>query len=158
MSNLDVAVSSFWQLARHWKSGGKAKLELACEDGSLQMHLSAVLGHPHQPQFPHPPHPPPFHPIPKKNKALSQLRLQERRRKEALAKATKAPTNINIIVEEHKNKLPCDVSTENMLHVNEAEIIIEEEVEKTAEPLGLLFKCDQCDYTNATERALVNIK
>ena len=35
MSNLDVAVSSFWQLARHWKSGDKAKLELACEGGSL---------------------------------------------------------------------------------------------------------------------------
>ena len=28
MSNLDVAVSSFWQLARHWKSGGKSKPEL----------------------------------------------------------------------------------------------------------------------------------
>ena len=41
-----------------------------------------------------------------------------------------------------------------MSHVNEAEIIIEEEVEKTAEPLGLLFKCDQCDYTNETEKGL----
>jgi hypothetical protein len=44
MSNLDVAVGSFWQLARHWKNGDKAKLELSCEDGSLQMQLSAVLG------------------------------------------------------------------------------------------------------------------
>ena len=135
MSNRDVAVSSFWQLARHWKSGGKAKLELTCEDGSLQMHLSTVLGHPDHPHFPHPPpphlpHPPPFHPIPKKNKSPSQLRRQEQRRKEALAKATEAFTNINIIIEEHKNKLPIDVSTENMSHVNEAEIIIEAEVGK----------------------------
>ena len=71
MSNLDVSVSSFWQLARHWKSGGKAKLELTCEDGSLHIQLSAVLGDPDQPHFPHPPphhppHPPPYHPIPKK--------------------------------------------------------------------------------------------
>ena len=39
MSNLDVALSSFWQLARHWQSGKKAKLELTCEDGSLNLQL-----------------------------------------------------------------------------------------------------------------------
>ena len=55
MTNLDVAVGSFWQLARHWNQGGKAKLELSCEDGNLHRHLSAVLGHPDQPHFPHPP-------------------------------------------------------------------------------------------------------
>ena len=61
MTNLDVAVGSFWQLARHWKKGGKAKLELSCEDGNLHIQLSAVLGHPDQPHFPHPPsfRPPP---------------------------------------------------------------------------------------------------
>ena len=45
MSNLDVAVSSFWQLARHWKMGEKAKLELLCEGEKLYIQLSAVLGH-----------------------------------------------------------------------------------------------------------------
>ena len=117
MSNLDVAVSSFWQLARHWKSGGKGKLELACEDGSLHMHLSAVLGHPDQPHFPHqPPHhpPPPSHPIPKKEKSPSQLRRQEQRKREALAKAVEASAIINIIVEEHNKKLSTDISTEHM--------------------------------------------
>ena len=55
MSNLDVAVASFWQLARHWKQGDKAKLELTCEDGSLHMQLSAALNHPDHRHFPHPP-------------------------------------------------------------------------------------------------------
>ena len=93
MSNLDVAVSSFWQLARHWKQGDKAKLELTCEDGSLHMQLSAALGHPDHPHFPHPPPPPPPAPSPpilKKKKSPSQLRRQERRRQEALAKAEEA--------------------------------------------------------------------
>ena len=43
MSNLSVANASFWQLARHWNKGEKAKLELVCEDGSLHMQLSASL-------------------------------------------------------------------------------------------------------------------
>ena len=55
MSNLSVAVASFWQLARHWNKGEKAKLELVCEDGSLHMQLSASLGHPDEPHFPQPP-------------------------------------------------------------------------------------------------------
>ena len=29
MSNLDVAVATFWQLVRYWRKGDKAKLELA---------------------------------------------------------------------------------------------------------------------------------
>ena len=37
---------------------------------------------------------------------------------------------------------------------HENEIILEEEVEQTAEPLCLLFKCDQCEYTNAMEKGL----
>ena len=55
MSCLDVAVKSFWQLARHWKQGEKAKLKLLCEGGSFCMELSAVLGHPDQLHFPHSP-------------------------------------------------------------------------------------------------------
>ena len=46
MMNLEVALGSFWQLARHWKQGESAKLELSCEDGNLQLQLSASLGHP----------------------------------------------------------------------------------------------------------------
>ena len=97
ISNLDVAVSSFWQLARHWNQGDKAKLELSCENRSLHMQLSAVLGHPDQPHFPHPPpphsppHPPPpsFPPVPKK-KSPSQLRRQERRQYEASINSQRA--------------------------------------------------------------------
>ena len=90
MMNHEVAVNSFWQLARHWNQGAKAKLELSCEDGNLHMQLSAVLGHPDQPHFPHPPphhHPPPSFPPQKKRKSPSQLRRQERRKQEALARA-----------------------------------------------------------------------
>ena len=100
MSNLDVAVASFWQLARHWNKGDKAKLELSCEDGSLHMQLSAVLGHPDLPHFPHPPSPPPFPPptalSAKKKKSPSQLRRQERRRQEALARAEEVSSPINV--------------------------------------------------------------
>ena len=53
MSNLDVAVASFWQLARHWKMGDKAKLELLCEGEKLHIQLSAFLGHPDHPHVPH---------------------------------------------------------------------------------------------------------
>ena len=88
MLNLDVAVSSFWQLARHWKSGHKAKLELECEGGDLHLHLAAKLGHPDHEHFPAPSSPPPpqqsF-----KTKSSSQLRRQKRRREEALTKAKK---------------------------------------------------------------------
>ena len=49
--NLDEAVSSFWQIARDWNQGNKAKLELSCEDGSLHLQLSDVVGHPDQPTF-----------------------------------------------------------------------------------------------------------
>ena len=52
MSNLDVAAASFWQLARHWKKGDKAELELSCEGENLHMQPSAVLDHPDQPHFP----------------------------------------------------------------------------------------------------------
>ena len=86
MSNLDVAVASFWQLARHWKKGDKAKLELSCEGENLHIQLSAVLGHPDQPHFPYPPAstpPPQFI-----KKSPSQLRRQECRRQEALEKAS----------------------------------------------------------------------
>ena len=69
-------------------------------------------------------------------------------------RAVEASANINIIVEEHKSKLSDDESSDNMFHENEAENIIEEEVEKTAEPQNLLFKCDQWEFTKAMEKGL----
>ena len=161
MSNLDVAVGSFWQLARHWKNGDKAKLELSCEDGSLHMQLSAVLGLPDQPHFSHPPppshHAPPPPPPPKK-KSPSQLRRQERRQREAEVKAAnEAVSSLNINSEEHESELLNDVSnpkeTENVL-----EAYIEEPAEKlpqnVADESKLGFKCNQCEYSNPTEKGL----
>ena len=109
MSNLDVAVTSFWQLARHWKQGDKAKLELSCEDGSLHMQLSALLGHPDQLHFPHPP--PPHHAStpPVKKKSPSQLRRQERRKCQA---ETKAASN-NDIISEDSEKTPSSGESED---------------------------------------------
>ena len=108
MSNLDVAVATFWQLARHWKNGDKAKLELSCEGESLHIQLSARLGPPEQQHFPDPP---PIIP-PVKKKSPSQLRRQERRRQDANSK-TKPPatkeseqyTTVNISVIEEAEKL-----------------------------------------------------
>ena len=156
MSNLDVAVGSFWQLARHWKNGDKAKLELSCEDGSLHMQLSAVLGLPDQPHFSHPP--PHAPPPPPKKKSHSQLRRQERRQREAEVKAAdEAVSSLNINSEEHESELLNDVSnpkeTENVL-----EAYIEEPAEKlpqnVADESKLGFKCNQCEYSNATEKGL----
>ena len=117
MSNLDVAVSSFWQLARHWKQGNKARLELSCDDRTLRMQLSAVLGHPDQPHFPQPP-PPAHHPSPPPpvaKKSPSQLRRQERRKREAEDKADEAISNINIISEDNENHLFNEVHTSKIL-------------------------------------------
>ena len=98
MSNLDVAVATFWQLARHWKNGDKAKLELSCEGESLHLQMSARLGHPDQPHFPPPTPPPPPHSsfIPSsKKKTPSQIRRQERRRQQVLLKSTLATTQVS---------------------------------------------------------------
>ena len=46
MANMDVALASFWQLARHRQLGEAAKPELPCEDGSLNIQLNAKRGHP----------------------------------------------------------------------------------------------------------------
>ena len=150
MYNLDVAVTSFWQLARHWKQGDKAKLELSCEDGSLHMQLSAVLGHPDLPHFPppSPPRPPSSPPAPKKKKSPAQLRRQERRQQEAQTKADEADPKT------HNND-----GTENNLHDGVtsdklAEVIVEEEAEIPSEPPFLLFNCEQCEYTNASEKGI----
>ena len=47
MCNLDVALASFWHLARYyWQQGEAAKLEMSCEAGSLNIQLNPKLGHP----------------------------------------------------------------------------------------------------------------
>ena len=88
MINLELALGSFWQLARHWKMGDTAKLELTCEGGNLQMNFSAKLGHPDLQHFQQEKSPPsstsPFvtsPPLSCKRKTPSQLRRQERRRR-----------------------------------------------------------------------------
>ena len=152
MSNLDVAVASFWQLARHWNQGGKAKLELSCEDGNLHMQLSANLGHPDQPHFPHPPPPSSFPPTKIRKKSPSQLRRQERRQREACRKAEEAASLTNIIEE------PDNVFSDSGL----IKVVLEADVDNTSEknvanPADdscLTFKCDQCPYTNSSEKGL----
>ena len=67
MSNLDG------KLARHWQHGETAKLEMSCENGSLNIRLNAKLGLPDLLHFHHPSAPP------CKRKSPSQLRRQERR-------------------------------------------------------------------------------
>ena len=149
MSNLDVAVSSFWQLARHWNQGQKAKLELSCEGGSLHMQLSAVLGHPEQPHFPHPPPahpPPPVHPStppvqPKqKKKSPSKMRRQERRHLEA----SKSKEN-NMILREASEK-----DTPNSKTSDEEDSLNVKTSEKTA-PIKSYFNCDQCTFKGVSK-------
>ena len=46
MCNLDVALASFWHLARHWQQGEAAKLEMSCEAGSLNIQVKHKPVHP----------------------------------------------------------------------------------------------------------------
>ena len=154
MSNLDVTLAGFWQLARHWKQGHRAKLELACENGNLQMNLSGNLGHPDHLHFPKPPPPPnpcPNFPPREIRKSPSYMRRQERRRqkaKEASPSANNSATNSDkeIIVESSNNQKSAEEPTKVF-----TEKLTEETVE---ESFHLLFQCDQCEYTNATEKGL----
>ena len=142
--NLEVALGSFWQLARHWRQGESAKLELSCEDGNLQLQLSAKLGHPDSIHFPDPGPAPSPH---VKKKSPSQLRRQERRRKEAVTEADKAlttpkPTEIVITVSE--NITPIDTK-----EAHESSNVAETPVLST-----LPFKCDQCEFVGASEKGV----
>ena len=155
VSNLDVAVSSFWQLARHWNQGQKAKLELSCEGGSLHMQLSAVLGHPEQPHFPHPPpaHPPPtVHPStpsvqPKqKNKSPSKIRRQERRYLEA----SKSKENNIIQKEVSEKETPKIESSDEEDSKDISDSLNAKTAEKTA-PVNSYFNCDQCSFKGVSK-------
>ena len=57
MLNIDVASHSFWQFARLWKNGETSKFEISCENGTLEMNISAKLGHLDHLHFPSPPLP-----------------------------------------------------------------------------------------------------
>ena len=135
MSNLDVAVASFWQLARHWKQGEKAEFQLSCEDGTLHMQMSAELGHPDKPHFPQPPQAPQTVHHSCKRKSPSQLRRQERRKIEAISKAEKMT--------------PADNSDKEPNTPPE-----EPDQSKVSLPAASEFMCDHCDYKNSTEKGL----
>ena len=174
MSNLDVAVATFWQLARHWKNGDKAKLELlSCEGESLYIQLSARLGPPEQQHFPDPPQI-----IPSvKKKSPSQLRRQERRRQEALSKANlttnkesdqNASDHITVVEETKKSKENRSGNKSSKNDVSDKVTITEEasnpqacavkpainpsETEAEVPSSSIIFKCDQCCFTSNSEK------
>ena len=141
MINLEVALGSFWQLARHWRQGESAKLELVCEDGNLQIQLSAKLGHPDHIHFPD------ICPIPSPNikkKSPSQLRRQERRRKEAEMKADEAAPKQTETVISISKASPYDTE-----EVPEITKVAEEHLLSTVS-----FKCDQCGFLGVSEKGL----
>ena len=136
MSNLDVAVASFWQLARHWKKGDKAKLELSCEGENLHIQLSAVLGHPDQPHFPYPPSS--YPPSQFKKKSPSQLRRQERRRQEALEKASAT----KVAEKDMSDKAVKSASVADQ--AKEKSFEEEDDIHPTSNNKNM-FKCNQCE-------------
>ena len=146
MSNLDIAVSSFWQLARHWKSGQKAKLELACEDGSLHLQLSTMLGHPDHASFP---------PSPSscKRKSPSQLRRKERRREQGLHTAGKAASDENDS-SQHSEK---ETTEELFIPEDTIEVPAADKTTKPAEKpaKAASLKCDQCAYEVICKASLI---
>ena len=94
MFNLDVALASFWQLARHWKHGEAAALDMSCEAGSHNIQQNAKLGHPDLLHF----HNPSAHPC--KTKYPSQLCQQERRRHAAKTNVEDAKSTRNLSTED----------------------------------------------------------
>ena len=104
------------------------------------MHLSAELGHPDQPHFPHPP--PQHAPPPSgKKKSPSQLRRQERRKQEAQSKADEAASKVDNISENIVNIVPANVSTGQESETVEAEIQepAVKPVDKSAEQLNPVY-------------------
>ena len=51
ITNLNVALSGFWQLVRPWKTGEKAKHMHLCEDGNIHIQFFAVLDNPDHSHF-----------------------------------------------------------------------------------------------------------
>ena len=74
------------------------------------------------------------------------------------AKADEAISNINIISKDNENHLSIDVSTSKETEKVEEAIVREPAmklVQNTAEESLPIFKCNQCNYQNKTEKGLV---
>ena len=94
MCNLDVALASFWHLARHWQQGEAAKLEISCEAGSLNIKLHAKPEHPDLIHFHH------LSALTCKKKSPSQLLWEERTRHAAKTNVEEAKSTQNLSAED----------------------------------------------------------
>ena len=136
MSVLDVALASFWQLARHWQYGEAAKLEMSSDAGSLSIQLNAKLRHPDILHF-HPPSAPPC-----KRKSPSQLRRQEHRRHEAKTNDENLSAEDIAPSKEAENPKESFLEHENPQYSSDISPIL-----NTEKP-SQLFKFDHCDFFN----------
>ena len=131
LTNEAEALSAFKSFCRIWGSGGCGSLHLETQNEEvtikLEQHLGPLLGLRPGPIGREAEKPPSV-----KYKSPSQLRRHERRRQEALSKAaTKASE-----AEENIHKSTDDDAISN------------------SDKVQNVFKCDQCDYTNKTEKGL----
>ena len=145
MSNLDVALSHFWQFASHWKRGAKAKLQLSCEAGKLLLEFSAELGHPEDTHFPK---------TSVKKKSPSQLRRQERRRQEAAKKfpgcdKASIPEEADEATEVTDDRaVAAEESTDNAATKRAGKVATAEKA------LFLQFNCELCDFKGESETGM----
>ena len=142
MSHLDVALASFWQIARLWQQGEAAKIEMSCEAWSLNIQLNAKFGHSDLLHFLNHSAPP------CKRKSPSQLRRQERRRHAAKINVEEAKCTQNLSAEEvapskegEKPKASL-LEHENLQYSSDISPMIH--TEKPSQ----LFKFDHCDFVN----------
>ena len=142
MLNIDVAVNTFWQFARCWKTCENAKLDLSCQNGFLELNFSTNLGHPDLTHFP-PPAPQPQPPTPPlhscKTKNPSQIRREERRRKNRI---NKTETESETVEVETENSVENTIPVNNIQTTNKAQEMSEETYQ-----LCKQFKCEKCDFT-----------
>ena len=124
------------------------------------MQLSAVLGHPDQPHFPHPPPPPPSSSL--KRKSPSQLRRQERHRDGAAFRDKEAAAE----VVDETAKVQSANSTKDYINITEGLKDSEKNLSKNHEedhspedeaiPTKVSFQCDQWDFVESLRRDLNN--
>ena len=139
MSNLNVALASFWQLARHCQQGEAAKLEMSCEAGSLNIQLNANLVHPDSLHIHHPLAPP------CKRKSPSQLCRQGRRRHEAKTNAEQAKTIHNLGSEDIDPSKEAEKTKELFGEPENSQYSSNISPMTNAEKPSQLLKCDHCD-------------
>ena len=77
-TELDFALANFWEFAKIWRNGRKAKLILSCNEGHGQVQLVADLGAADEPHFVR-------QQVFTKKKTPSQIRREERRRQDRQA-------------------------------------------------------------------------